>query len=438
MRCAVNDTGIVDGCSTAVRRGGFVVGFSAIAVGLALGLTGHVRESGLAVQAALARNPLHLMAQIQVFSGCAVLLVTTLWATLRSEHAAAVRLRSLIIGIVGLSGLSVLLRVFGNWAIVTGRVSDHAAVLPALMDVVVGVLFVSAAYPLSGRTDVGLSGRLMIRSSSWWLVGTAGFELLCTGGRIITNQPSFMWFFERAYIEAALLGFVMMGGLGVMLATLPMMSLNRDLNQTLLRSHQPINALVLGWGLLQAWSLRYPGSYQSLVLAVVGVGILGLMLLIALRSGLAGRWQRALALPAVDNRRAEVVLVAGAVMFILLAGVLFVATAFVSVATRSAPDEALAGAVLSLAVGMIVVVVTAAARRGCDRANSLIMGAVGAVVMGVIISSLLWALSLVVDRPLDGVIGCAEGIAALGVLTLAGLSAGPSPAGDLAEPRRGC
>lgn len=423
MRCVVNDIETADNYNTAVRRGGFVVGFSAIAVGLILGLTGHVRESGLAVQPALARNPLHLMAQIQVFAGCAALLVTTLWATLRNGHSGRARLRPLIVALIGLCGLSVLLRVIGNWAIVTGRVTDHAAVLPALIDVVVGVLFVLAAYPLSARTDVGLSSRLMIRSSSWWLGGSAGFELLCTGGRSVANHPSFMWFFERAYIEAALLGFVMMGGMGVMLATLPAMSLNRDLNQVLLRSHQPLNALIIGWGLLQAWSLRYPGSYQSLVLVVVGVGIAGLMFLIAFKSGVMSRWQKALALPAEDNRRAEVVLVTGAILYMLLAGVLFVVTAFVEVATRTAPEEALAGAVLALAVGMVVAVVVAGARRDCKRASSLIMAAVGAVVMGVIIASLLWTLNLVVDRSLDGTIGCAEGLAVLGVLALAGLSA---------------
>ena len=412
------------GGEAVLRRAGLLVGFTVTAVGLALGITGHVRAGGLALAPAIARDPLHLMAQVQVFAGCPALMVTLLWAALANGSPSIQRIRAYLSSAIVLCALSPPVRIAVNWAIVTGRIPDHFALLPALADCAIAVLFVLVVFPLSGKTAVGLSGRLMLRSSCWWLIGAAGAQLVCAGARVFLDHPAMLWFLERPYIEAALLGFVLLSGLGLMLATLPMVALNRNLIQSLLRSHQTLNALVFGWAVLQAWSLRYPGSYQSLALALIGFGIIACVAVIAANSGLVARWQ---SLPTdygdQAGRRTEVALISTAIGFMLLAGALFAITAFVSAATRTAPAGALAAVVLSLAVGMVSVVTVAVARGVCDWSARLAMAGVFAVVFGVATASLLWMLSIVVERPLDPMIGAAEALAGLGLLVLGVTSA---------------
>ncbi len=407
------------GDEAVLRRAGLLVGFTVIAVGLALGITGHVRAGGLAVAPALARDPVALMAQVQVFAGCTALMSTLMWAALANSGPAFRRLRPLVSTIIVLCVLSPVIRILANWAIVTERIPDHFALLPALADTAIAVLFTAIIFPLSGKTEVGLSGRLMLRSSCWWLIGAAGSQLACVAARVFLDLPAALWFFERPYIEAALLGFVLLSGLGLMLATLPMVALNRNLIQSLLRSHQTLNMLVFAWAMLQAWSLRYPGSYQSLALALTGFGIIACVAMIAANSGLMAGWQ---SLP-IDHgeetvRRSEVALTSTAIGFMLLAGTLFAITAFVGAATRTTPVAALAAAVLSLSVGMVSVVTVAVARRRCGRLPRAVMAAVFAIVFGVAAAVLLWLLSLVVERSLDAMIGTVEAAAGLGLLVL--------------------
>jgi len=402
-----------------LRRAGLVVGFAATAVGLALGMTGHLRAGGLAVAPALARDALALMAQVQVFAGAPALMMTLLWAALANGSPAVRRIRPYLSSGLVLCALSPAVRIAANWAIVSGRIPDHFALLPAFADGGIAVFFTLVVFPLSGKAEVGLSGRLMLRSSCWWLIGGAGAQFVCAGARVVLDHPAMLWFLERPYIEAALLGFVLLSGLGLMLATLPMVALNRNLIQSLLRSHQTLNALVFAWAVLQAWSLRYPGSYQSLALALIGFGIIACVAVIAANSGLMAGWQ---SLPTdyadQEGRRTEVVLISTAIGFMLLAGALFALTAFVSAATRSAPAGTMVAAVLSLAVGMVSVVTVAVARGLCAWPPRVVMAAVFAIVFGVVTAVLLWLLSLVVERPLDPMIGAGEGLAGLGLVTL--------------------
>ncbi len=407
-----------------LRRAGLLVGFAATAVGLALGMTGHLRAGGLGVAPALARDPLALMAQVQVFAGAPALMVTLLWAALANGSPAIQRMRPYLSSAVVLCALSPAVRIAANWAIVTGRIPDHFALMPVLADAGIAVFFALVVFPLSGKAEVGLSGRLMLRSSCWWLIGAAGAQLVCVGARVFLDHPAMLWFLERPYIEAALLGFVLLSGLGVMLATLPMVALNRNLIQSLLRSHQTLNALVFAWAVLQAWSLRYPGSYQSLALALIGFGIIACVAVVAANSGLVAGWQ---SLPTdygdQEERRTEVALISTAIGFMLLAGALFALTAFVSAATRMAPAAIMVAVVLSLAVGMVSVVTVAVARRLCAWPQRVVMAAVFAIVFGVVSAVLLWLLSLVVERPLDPMIGAGEALAGLGLAALGVISA---------------
>ncbi len=406
---------------TDLGRIGLLIGFSAIIVGLALGITAHVRSTGLAVAPTIAGEAVYLQAQVHIFAGCVALIVALLWIAVRSDGPPVRRLEPIVRATLAVCAASVLLRVLANWAIVTGRLPDHIALIPALADLAAAVLCALVIYSLAGRTNIGLTGRLLLHSSCWWLAAAVTGQLVWVSARVFLDNEGMLWFLERPTLEVALLGFVMLGGLGMLLSTLPVVSLNRDLIQTLLRNHQAVNALIFAWGGLQVWSLRYPGSYQGLVLAIIGIGIVICVAIIAASTGLLERWQ-ALAGSAIteDGPRSDVVLASLAIAFMVMGATLFAMTAFLSAALRSAPRvELLLSAVLAVAVGMMTVVTVAVADRARGRSGPAVTAGTGAVVFGVTVSALLWTLTIVVERSLDVIIAAGEVLAIVGIIVLA-------------------
>ncbi|MGD9498653.1 MAG: hypothetical protein AB7Y46_20330 [Armatimonadota bacterium] len=412
----------------AVRRAGLIVGLGALATGLALSLAAHLRPSGLGVAPALAHSPVHLQAQIQVFAGCVALIVTLLWSALSRSGILVGRTAPLVVGTIALSALAVLTRLLLNWAMVTGHLADHWSLIPAVGDLALAALFLSAVFPLSGATDVGLSGRLLLRSSSWWLLASAVGQFTAILARVL-GTGSGLNHLERPSLEVALLGFVMLGGLGVMLATLPLVSLNRNLIQTLLRTHQAANGLIAAWGLLQGWSIRYPGGYHSLLLALVGTGILASVIVIAANSGLLARWQAETALTEAEGgRRSELIPASAAIGLMVLGAVIFAITGLLA-ALNVPNQETVAAELMVFAVGMATVVSVAVMTWVCGWSGWSATAGTAATAFGAATASLLWILSLAVERSLDPIIGAAEVVACAGMLALALVTVGPCTRG---------
>ncbi len=396
-------------------RAGVAIGFSALAAG-ALLIVASVRSQGLGVAPTIAQNPLHLGARLQVVPGCAAIILGVLWASVRTSAPPIRRLRPYVIAALALCVVSPVLTVTLNAAIVSGYVPDHFALLPTFADLGVALLYIAVVHPLSGMTQVGLSARLMLRSSYLWLIGAAVGEFAWVVKRVLLDSPQAWRSLERAGLEVGLLGFVALGGLGLMMTALPVVSLSRSLIQTLLRTYQITNALIFAWGALQIWSLRYPGSLESLALSLIGTGILICIIIITANSGLFQRWQR------MDEKASsedwwEFAFASVALALLMLGGVLFATSAMVGV--RHPPPEALlAAALLALALGMLPVVaigVVVELRGALEPMGKIGLGVLLAGILGGVV---LRPTSLLVERSLVWAVASAEALATLGLLIL--------------------
>ncbi|MEA3400667.1 MAG: hypothetical protein U9R79_05410 [Armatimonadota bacterium] len=400
-------------------RGALATGFAGLTVGLGLGAVALLRPEGLGVAPVLASSPLHLQAMLLILCGCVPLALGLTWESARLEAPSLMRVRPWVLGGVVLSAAGGGLAIIANWLVVTGYTSDVIGLLPGLVWLGVAFCYVSAVYPLSGSGSVGLSGRLLLRSSCLWLAAAAASQFSWIAGRVFLDNPKIMWFVERPTIEVGLLGFVALASLGLMLAALPTAVNHRNLIQALLRSHHAANGLIFGWGSLQTWSLRYPGGYQNLVLALVALGIVIVVAVVAVNSGLLDRWQALWDGTHSDDRLRSVLAVLAMGFFVALA-VLLAITAFAAAAAgRIPPPELLESCLLAVAVGMssaCALVLTSCFMRDVPQVTSL--GA-AATTAGVVMAMLLVIMSIPVERSLADLIGGSYLLAMAGLAALA-------------------
>ncbi|MGC9319292.1 MAG: hypothetical protein ACP5KN_14765 [Armatimonadota bacterium] len=400
-------------------RGALTTGFAGLVVGLGIGAVALLRPEGLGVAAVLASSPLHLQALVLILCGCVPVVLGLTWEAARLEAASLMRVRPWVLGGVVLSAAGGGLAIVANWLAVTGHTSGVIGLLPSLVWLGAAFCYVSAVYPLSGSSSVGLSGRLLLRSSCLWLAVVAAYQFSWVCARVFLGNLKILWFLERPTIEVALLGFVAFASLGLMLAALPTAVNYRNLIQTLLRAHHTANGLVFAWGALQMWSIRYPGGYQNLVLALISLGIVIVVAVVVASSGLLSRWQTLWDGAHTGNRLTSALAILAVGYFVALA-ILLAITAFVAAAAgRIPPPELLESCLLAVSVGMSSVcalVVSSCLIRELPPVSRL--GA-GASTAGVVIAVLLTIMSIPMQQSPAWPLGASYLLAMAGVAVLA-------------------
>lgn len=403
-----------------VWRIGLLAGLLALITGLIVGIISVARARGFGVAPVLADSALHLQGLIICFSAGTAILGSLLYSALDISVPVLRRLNSNLLITIALCALAVLITLGLNWAILTYRVPQHLALIVGLAQIAAACAYVSLVYPLSGSTAVGLGGRLMLRSGALWLVVGAVAQTSWISARVLLDSPRALWFLERPVIEIGLIGFLGFTSLGAILIAVPIVSLHRDLIRALLRLYQIANGLVLVWGISQAWSVRYPGGYHDLVLALAGIGILVSFTVLAGSSGILSRWQAAERSREDHARRREIALAATAVCLLLGGATLFAVTATVNVITRGVRgSELLTSVLLTLGVALVsVVIVAVMAQWMVPRVSRLSELALSVTVGATMVAVLLWLLSLPVERSLIGFLIGAECLIVAGLIGL--------------------
>lgn len=386
------------GTRDGVARLGVVIGSGILIAGLGIEIVNQARPEGFGVIPTLARTPLHLQASVQIFCGAVALILGILWHLADTERAWFHRLRPLVVGTLVLCAVSAALTLATNWLIMTGRAEHYYALLPPLSMLVTAVLYLLTVRPLSGSTEVNLGARLVLRSSYVWLLATAALQFTWVAARVF-ERPQLLWFLERPTLEMALLGFVMLGSLGLLLTGLPTVSYSRDLIRTMVKTHQLANGLVFGWGAMQAWVIRFPGSYQGLVLSLAGLGLLFCFLRVADTSRLLSRS------PAGGGGgsrwRWDDLLASVSIALMVVATTLLATTAIVATGGGQAPLPALFAAVL-ICAGTGVVALSGASVIVAIRGRiGFLMGS-GTVLLsvGTFAATVLWSMVSLVERPI--------------------------------------
>lgn len=404
--------------STFLHRG-VLIGAFGVVVSICLGLAAALRPSGLAVAPALASSPLHLRAGILLFSASVAFIASVLWARLASTAPAIARLQRQLSWTLALCAITPLLVLGANYVVVTGLLPRHLALIPSLSALATAALYATVVHPLSGITGVGLGARLVLRSSYLWLLGSALMQFVWVTARVFADRPSLLWHAERPTIEVGLIGFAVYGALGLLLTNLHGLYHSRNMTQTLMRTHYVINGLLASWGLIEMWSMRFPGSYQVLLAPVVAIALLIFLAIVAGSSGLLDRRGAAAGEQSVDGARASVLATAVMVLIILL-GVLITISATTMAGRSDQPLPGLLGAQV-VAVGLAIVPLAVAAcvaamrkRSGPTPASSAVLIAVGAFP-----AIVLWSLNGIAGRPLSAHAALAELIAGIGVALLA-------------------
>jgi hypothetical protein len=416
---ALTDTVDLPRLRRTLLHAGYAIGIGALVTAAAVGVIAQVRPGGLAVTGVLAQSPLNLRASIILHSASVALVLTLLWTRLIAPVPAILRLRPMVKMTLGLCVLSPLLTMGANWCIVTGCTADHVALLPALSMVATAVLYAIVMHPLSGTAGTSLGARLVLRSGYVWLLVTSVLQCAWITSRVLLNDDRVLWFLERPTIEMGLLGFVAFSVIGVLMTNLEAVYHSRSLAQELMRSYQFANGMIIAWGLMEAWSLRYPASYQALAAALVGLTILITLTNITMSSGLLSRR----ALPGLsysdsgtDGAWANGL--ASASLAMMVVGAALIATTGVVAAASGAPPQPELFASVLMAIGMGTLPLSAAAvmasmHRGlsaCAGMGSIVVGA------GALISLLLWSMDTLVDRPMAVFLAGAEGTIAIGLV----------------------
>lgn len=389
-----------------------------MAVGL--GVAASLRPSGLGVASALASDPLHLRAGVILFYGSVALLLSVLWARLSSDAAAIIRLRDHVTRALILCAVGPLLVLAANWAIVTGVTSDHLALLPAAAPLAIAVLYTVVVHPLSGITGAGLAARLVLRSSYVWLLASAALQFAWVAARVFGDRPDFLWYLERPTVEIALLGFGITAALGVLLTNLNVVYHSRNMAQTLMRTYQAANGLIVLWGLSLMWSIRFPGGYQGLASAVIGIMLMILLAVVVRSSGLLARRNLPWLGSAGDRDGAWASGLASMVMLLVcVTGGLVAVSGVVVAALGDQPPRGLLGAqVVAVGLGIVPLAVAAAVAAMLKRFSIAPAAGSMLVAAGALAGLVLWSVGGLVEHSIAAVTLGAEMVIAVGLLLL--------------------
>jgi len=414
-----------------VLRTGAAIGGAAVAVAAGLGAVAGMRSSGLGVAGALASDSLHLGASMLMFCGGVSLVLAMLWARLGCDTPSIARLCAQVRQTLTLCAVTALLFLVTNYGIVVHVLPAAFALLPALGALAIAVRYTVIVHPLSGITGVGLGARLVLRSSYVWLIVAATLQLAWVAARSLGGAPNALWFIERATIELGLIGFGIPAALGVLQTNLNVVYHSRNMHQALMRWHYVTNGLLVVWGLTEMWAMRFPGSYQSLLAAVLGVGLLIFLSLIAASSGLLERRRPSgVSRSSADDGQWAIRLAAAAMVLTAVMGVLVAVSATTAAAVGGQPLRGLLGAEVA-AVGLGVVPLSFAAAFAAMRGRLSGATGFGAVLIaaGTGVSVVLWSLASLVAGAMGALASGAELIAAAGVvLVCIGVLRTPEPA----------
>ena len=397
---------------------GAVIGGAAAAVSAGLGAVAGMRSSGLGVADALAGDSLHLRASILIFCGGAALVLAMLWARLGCDTPSIARLRVHVRQTLVLCAVTALLFLVTNYAIVMYAFPAALALLPAVGALAIAIRYTVIVHPLSGITGVGLGARLVLRSSCVWLIVAAALQLTWVAVRALGGAPNALWFAERVTIELGLIGFGIPAALGVLQTNLNVVYHSRNMHQALMRWHYVTNGLLVLWGLTEMWAMRFPGSYQSLLAAVLGVGLLIFLSLIASSSGLLERRRPSGGRrPSGDDGQWAVRLAAAAMVLTGVMGGLLAVSATTAAAVGGQPLRELLGAEIAT-VGLGVVPLSFAAALAAMYGRLSGASGFGAVLIaaGAGVSVVLWSAAGLAGGAMVAAASGAELIAGAGVV----------------------
>lgn len=373
---------------------GVAIGSAAAVLAVLLGAVAALRPSGLGVAPVLAGDPLHLRALILIFCGEVAFVIGALWARLGRRAPSIARLRGQVLQTLYLCALTALLVLVVNYGILRWGLPDLLAIIPAAGALAIAIRYALIIHPLSGITGVALGARHVLRSSYIWLLVVAALQFAWTTARSFGLADT-LWFAERAALDLALIGFCIPAALGVLQTNLNVVYHSRSMHQVLMRWHYIINGLLALWGLLGMWSMRFPGSYQGLLAAAVGVALMIFLALIALSSGLLDRRRLA------DGNRSSgddgiwaIRLAAAAVTLIGVAGVLMAISAVTAAAAGGQPALALLGAELAaVGLGVVPLAILAAVAAVLGRLPARIASGAALIAGGAATAVVLWLLS---------------------------------------------
>ena len=407
-----------------VCRTGFCLGLVAFLGGLLIGAVQLARPEGFGTFPSIAADALHLQARVQLFGGCLVLALANLWGITRPRGAGNDGLRRLLVATILISSVSAGLAVLLNWAIVTGHVADHLGLLPAVLDLLAALLYALTAASLLSSAESSLAVDALVHGGAVWLVLYAAAQLTWTAGRVFLDNDRLLWFVDAPAMEAGLLGFLAPTGFGLLLKGLPDVAHNRGMLRTVPQVFQAAHLCLALWLWLRIWCLRYPGSYQRLVFALTGLGILVCILKIVTDSGLLKSLRRA---PPVSRGKGAVVgVLPASLAFLVVSAMLFASAAIYAAGASSAPPRPLFGGLtLALTLGFFAILafglLTAAHAAPAEppAGYRLVMAACWFLAGGTALSILLRAMATVVERSLNAYTVGADGIAVVGLVMLA-------------------
>lgn len=386
-----------------------------VIVGMTLG-----RPVGFGTAPVLGSESVDVQARVQLFGGCVPLLAGLLWGLAAPHSQVVVRLRPLVRAVIGLGFLSALLVWVVNWAAVMGHGADHFALVPALLDAVVALLYLVLLIAMPLGVNVPVASHLMMRGGAVWLLGYTIIRLASTSGRVFLDADRFMWFFDIPVVEMALLGCIIPSAIALVVGAMASIGDPRAIMRSLPTQMQIWNVAVFLWLLLRVWCLRYPGSYQKLLLALVGIVLLVVIGTVASDSSIFQRLIIPTRRPV--HRPAGLPLAGVTLVFALLACLLLVATAMMAAGLNNIPPLQLFAALLMAALVGITVPMSASVMLsiGSDYPEEATpaVGYLTAVVviaaLGALGASVLWPLTILVERSLTEAILAGTALAAAG------------------------
>lgn len=403
-----------------LSRAGVCLGMVSLLAGLVIAALTLGRSVGFGAAGVLGSEAVHIQARVQLFGGCLPILVGLIWALATPQDQVTVRLRPLVRAIIVLgfvSGASVMAL---NWAILMGRVADHLALLPALLDAITATLYLVLLVALPVGANVAVASHLMLRSGALWLLVYSLIRLTATSGRVFLDQDRFMWFFDMPSIEMAILGCVVPSAIALMLGAMSSIGDPRAIMRSLPMQLQFWHSTVFLWLGLRVWCLRYPGSYQKLVLALVGIALLVVISTVVSDTSI---FQRILIPTRRSARRRDGLNLAGvALSFMVLSCLVLVATAMVAAGMNNIPPPELFAALLMAglvgvpitATGSVLLSIAVDYPERVLPATGFFVQAILASAAGTLIASLLWPLTIIVERSLTTTILGATALTVLG------------------------
>jgi len=219
-------------------------------------------------------------------------------------------------------------------------------------------------------------------------------------------------------IELGLIGFGIPAALGVLQTNLNVVYHSRNMHQALMRWHYVTNGLLVVWGLTEMWAMRFPGSYQGLLAAVLGVALLICLSLIAASSGrLERRRPSGGRRPSGDDGQWAIRLATAAMVLTAVMGGLVAVSATTAAAVGGQPLRDLLGAEVA-AVGLGVVPLSFAAALAAMRGRLSGASGFGAVLIavGAGVAVVLWSAASLAGGATVAAASGAELIAGAGVV----------------------